>query len=168
MRSDSIDSTIDFQILWPQIVPGQHASHIMDTHYDTIGVNYAHTRRPDPRIAKQILSALGNCQSVVNVGTGSYEPADRMVVAVEPSTAMIGQRTRSMGSMGSDSIDFMSSLECTRFPAFLFESITLTVLNQSSLTPLIQTPLIHRLAEYADKMSTIRLRCESEKKSEVS
>ena len=160
MRSDSIDSTIDFQILWPQIVPGQHASHIMDTHYDTIGVNYAHTRRPDPRIAKQILSALGNCQSVVNVGTGSYEPADRMVVAVEPSTAMIGQRTR---SMGSDSIDFMSSLECTRFPAFLFESITLTVLNQSSLTP-----LIHRLAEYADKMSTIRLRCESEKKSEVS
>ena len=106
MRSDSIDSTIDFQILWPQIVPGQHASHIMDTHYDTIGVNYAHTRRPDPRIAKQILSALGNCQSVVNVGagTGSYEPADRMVVAVEPSTAMIGQRTR---SMGSDSIDLV-------------------------------------------------------------
>ena len=46
--------------------------------------------------------------------------------------------------MGSDSIDFMSSLECTRFPAFLFESITLTVLNQSSLTPLIFTIDFHR------------------------
>ena len=36
-------------------------------------------------------------QQVVNVGagTGSYEPMDRLVVAVEPSVTMIRQRTRS-------------------------------------------------------------------------
>jgi hypothetical protein len=39
--------------------------------------------------------------------------------------------------MGSDSIDFMSSLEYIESPNFLFETITHIVLNQSSLTPLI-------------------------------
>ena len=54
---------------------------------------YAEVRRPDPRIAKAITDALGNADSVVNVGAGgSYEPPDRYVVAVEPSMTMIAQR----------------------------------------------------------------------------
>ena len=66
----------------------------MDTLYDMIGCGYADIRKPDPRIAKAILSALGNDGSVVNVGAGagSYEPLDRYVVAVEPSITMIAQR----------------------------------------------------------------------------
>ncbi len=62
--------------------------------YDTIGVNYADLRRPDPRIAALITHALGAARTVVNVGAGagSYEPSDRDVVAVEPSSAMIRQR----------------------------------------------------------------------------
>jgi SAM-dependent methyltransferase len=69
---------------------------IVTNAYDRIGVGYALTRRPDPSIADRILSALGDSASVVNVGagTGSYEPRDRMVVAVEPSTTMIRQRPR--------------------------------------------------------------------------
>ncbi len=62
--------------------------------YDRIGSGYAGARRPDPRIAAAIGSALGDARTVINVGagTGSYEPRDRRVVAVEPSQAMIGQR----------------------------------------------------------------------------
>src|ERR671936_1384212 len=62
--------------------------------YDEIGLTYASTRRPDPRIAAAILDALGDARSVVNVGagTGAYEPTDREVVAVEPSPTMIAQR----------------------------------------------------------------------------
>lgn len=62
--------------------------------YDTIGLNYAQLRRPDPRIAAQIERALGAAQSVLNVGagTGSYEPAGRAVTALEPSMEMILQR----------------------------------------------------------------------------
>lgn len=62
--------------------------------YDEIGLGYAHYRRPDPRIAAAILDALGDAESVVNVGAGagSYEPSDRAVVAVEPSLEMIRQR----------------------------------------------------------------------------
>jgi SAM-dependent methyltransferase len=62
--------------------------------YDRIGRGYANTRRGDPRIAARIEAALGEARSVLNVGagTGSYEPADREVTAVEPSAEMIGQR----------------------------------------------------------------------------
>lgn len=62
--------------------------------YDTIGRSYAHHRRPDPRIAARIAAALGDARSVLNVGAGagSYEPADRDVVALEPSSVMIAQR----------------------------------------------------------------------------
>ena len=65
--------------------------------YDAIGTTYARTRVPDPRIAVEIARALGAARSVVNVGagTGNYEPGDRVVVAVEPSTSMIRQRTSS-------------------------------------------------------------------------
>jgi SAM-dependent methyltransferase len=67
----------------------------MDTPlYDSIGQNYALARQPDTRIAAMIGAALGDARSVVNVGagTGSYEPSDRAVIAIEPSDVMIKQR----------------------------------------------------------------------------
>jgi SAM-dependent methyltransferase len=62
--------------------------------YDTLGRRYAPIRRPDPHLAAAIWSALGDAESIVNVGagTGSYEPPDRKVIAVEPSEVMIAQR----------------------------------------------------------------------------
>ncbi len=67
--------------------------------YDTIGIDYANLRRPDPRIAEVIDRALGSAQTVLNVGAGagSYEPSHREVTAVEPSAAMIRQRPPSAG-----------------------------------------------------------------------
>jgi SAM-dependent methyltransferase len=64
--------------------------------YDEIGAGYAAFRKPDPRIAGMLDAALGNARTVLNVGagTGSYEPAGRDVVAVEPSPVMIAQRAR--------------------------------------------------------------------------
>lgn len=55
--------------------------------YDRLGAGYQRTRREDPRLVARIHAALGEARSVVNVGagTGSYEPWDRAVVAVEPS-----------------------------------------------------------------------------------
>ena len=62
--------------------------------YDEIGVTYGVTRRTDDRIAAQIWTALGDARTVLNVGagSGSYEPPDRRVVAVEPSAVMRAQR----------------------------------------------------------------------------
>ncbi len=63
--------------------------------YDETGIGYALSRRADPRIARQIHEALGEADSVVNVGAGAgaYEPLDRQVLPIEPSTAMIAQRS---------------------------------------------------------------------------
>jgi hypothetical protein len=65
-----------------------------DQLFDTIGATYAATRPGDPRIAARIWAALGDARTVVNVGagTGSYEPPDREVTAVEPSAVMRAQR----------------------------------------------------------------------------
>jgi SAM-dependent methyltransferase len=62
--------------------------------YDTIGATYTVTRRTEPRIAAQVWAALGDARTVLNVGagTGSYEPSERDVTAVEPSAVMRGQR----------------------------------------------------------------------------
>src|SRR6266536_65168 len=51
-------------------------------------------RRADPHIADAIWAALGSARTILDVGagTGSYEPPDRAVVAVEPSAVMIAQR----------------------------------------------------------------------------
>lgn len=59
-----------------------------------MGVNYSDVRRADPRIETAIWRALGDAQSVLNIGAGagSYEPRDREVIAVEPSPLMIAQR----------------------------------------------------------------------------
>lgn len=73
--------------------------------YDRIGGGYAEHRRPDPRWAAAIHAALGEPAGPagggatvdVGAGTGSYEPVDRPVVAVEPSAVMLAQRPRSQG-----------------------------------------------------------------------
>jgi SAM-dependent methyltransferase len=64
------------------------------TRYDRIGVGYASMRAEDPALAALIDEALGAAETVVNVGAGagSYEPADRHVIAIEPSDVMAAQR----------------------------------------------------------------------------
>jgi SAM-dependent methyltransferase len=63
--------------------------------YDQHAPSYASARRADPRIAAAIDAALGDAETVVNVGAGagSYEPAGRKLTAVEPSAEMIAQRS---------------------------------------------------------------------------
>ena len=62
--------------------------------YDRLGVGYRAIRRTDPVLASRICAALGDARTILNVGagTGSYEPPDRWVLAVEPSRVMIAQR----------------------------------------------------------------------------
>jgi SAM-dependent methyltransferase len=62
--------------------------------YDRIGRTYVSTRAEDPRIAAAVHAALGDARTVLNVGagSGSYEPRDRDVTAVEPSAVMRAQR----------------------------------------------------------------------------
>jgi SAM-dependent methyltransferase len=64
------------------------------TRYDTLGLGYTAVRREDPRLSARIRTALGDARTVLNVGagTGSYEPADLDVTAVEPSAVMRAQR----------------------------------------------------------------------------
>jgi SAM-dependent methyltransferase len=64
--------------------------------YDRIGIGYRGVRGTDPVLASRIWAALGDARTVLNVGagTGSYEPSDRWVLAVEPSAVMIAQRPR--------------------------------------------------------------------------
>ena len=63
--------------------------------YDLIGRDYTDRRQPDPRIAHHIRAELEGTFSVLNVGagSGSYEPSDLPVIAVEPSWQMISQRS---------------------------------------------------------------------------
>jgi hypothetical protein len=67
---------------------------VADQLYDTIGTTYTVTRRTEPRIAARVWAALGDVRTVLNVGagTGSYEPPDRDVTAVEPSAVMRAHR----------------------------------------------------------------------------
>ncbi len=66
----------------------------MHTIYDDIGINYSVQRRTDPHIASQLFSELKEATRIVNIGagTGSYEPENIELVAVEPSSKMIAQR----------------------------------------------------------------------------
>ncbi len=70
--------------------------------YDSIGAGYANQRIADQRWERQIHAALGAASTVINVGagTGNYEPTDRFVVALEPSSAMLAQRTRGVAVNG--------------------------------------------------------------------
>lgn len=68
----------------------------MDPIYDEIGRNYSVTRCTDPTIAKQLYAELQGATRIVTIGagTGSYEPENVDLVAVEPSSNMIAQRKR--------------------------------------------------------------------------
>jgi len=64
--------------------------------YDRIGTHYARERQTDPRLARPLHEALGTGRLLnVGAGTGSYEPTDRPVVALDSSAVMIAQRPTS-------------------------------------------------------------------------
>ena len=65
-----------------------------DVDYAAHGQGYGRQRRTDPRLAAWVHAALGDARTIVNVGAGagSYEPADRPVLAIEPAAAMRAQR----------------------------------------------------------------------------
>jgi SAM-dependent methyltransferase len=62
--------------------------------YDKYGKTYGSFRKTDPRIAAYVDRAIGEAQTVLNVGAGagSYEPEDKYVISVEPSKTMRLQR----------------------------------------------------------------------------
>ena len=62
--------------------------------YDTHGQKYSGQRKTDPRIAAYVHKALADSETVINIGagSGSYEPEDKYVIAVEPSIIMRTQR----------------------------------------------------------------------------
>lgn len=71
-----------------------------DANYGVISKGYAQYRQPDSRIATFIGVALGDARTVLNVGagTGSYEPTNRLVTAVEPSESMRAQRPKHLSA----------------------------------------------------------------------
>ena len=71
----------------------------LDQVYESIGVGCAVARRPDPRIHRLIVDALGDARTVLNVGAdaGNYESSERSVVAVEPILKMIAQHKTGAG-----------------------------------------------------------------------
>jgi SAM-dependent methyltransferase len=62
--------------------------------YDRKNNNYSAIRKADPRIGVYVRKSLNGCDTVVNVGAGagSYEPEDKFVIAVEPSSVMRAKR----------------------------------------------------------------------------
>lgn len=66
-----------------------------DTDYGIIGSSYSDFRKPEPKILEVIVSQLDGACSVLNVGagTGSYEPPNIDITAVEPSGTMRSQRS---------------------------------------------------------------------------
>ncbi|MFE3166112.1 MerR family transcriptional regulator [Streptomyces sp. NPDC059224] len=90
----AIDKELQSRGKGPRVTPEEQPETLGARLYDTIGGAYPVTRRTDPRIAARIWNALEDARTVLNVGagTGSYEPADRDVTAVEPSAVMRNQR----------------------------------------------------------------------------
>lgn len=97
-RADAMVAAIDRELgvraKGLKVTPEEQLEMLGARLYDAIGRSYSATRRTEPRIAAQIWDALGDARTVLNVGagTGSYEPTDREVTAVEPSAVMRGQR----------------------------------------------------------------------------
>lgn len=62
--------------------------------YDQRSVSYSSQRKTEPAIAAYIHAAMGSAKNVLNIGagSGSYEPDDRYVISVEPSSSMRQQR----------------------------------------------------------------------------
>ncbi|MEV6117767.1 class I SAM-dependent methyltransferase [Streptomyces sp. NPDC052109] len=79
--------------------------------YDRIGIGYRRIRRPDPRPAALVHRALAGARTVVNAGagTGSHEPADAEVTAVDPSRVMLDQHPgRRKVLAGAEELPFSS------------------------------------------------------------
>jgi DNA-binding transcriptional MerR regulator len=90
----AIDRELEARAMGNRTTPEEQLKVFGAQLYDTIGAAYPATRHTEPRIAARIWDALGDAQTVLNVGagTGSYEPPDRDVTAVEPSAVMRAQR----------------------------------------------------------------------------
>ncbi|MFI0901470.1 MerR family transcriptional regulator [Streptomyces sp. NPDC020983] len=90
----AIDRELEARAMGIKTTPEEQLQAFGAQLYERIGSGYPATRRTEPRIAAQIWEALGDARTVLNVGagTGSYEPADREVTAVEPSAVMRAQR----------------------------------------------------------------------------
>jgi DNA-binding transcriptional MerR regulator len=90
----AIDRELEARAKGKRMTPEEQLEMFGPQLYDAIGGAYTATRRTDPRIAASIWDALGDARTVLNVGagTGSYEPPDRDVTAVEPSAVMRAQR----------------------------------------------------------------------------
>ena len=90
----AIDRELEARAMGMKMTPEQQLGMFGARLYDAIGSAYPATRRTEPRIAEQVWDALGDARTVLNVGagTGSYEPPDREVTAVEPSAVMRAQR----------------------------------------------------------------------------
>ncbi|WP_199510740.1 MerR family transcriptional regulator [Nucisporomicrobium flavum] len=90
----AIDRELEARAMGIRTTPEEQLKMVGPQLYDVIGSAYPATRRTEPRIAARIWEALGDARTVLNVGagTGSYEPHDRDVTAVEPSAVMRAQR----------------------------------------------------------------------------
>ncbi|WP_412751341.1 MerR family transcriptional regulator [Krasilnikovia sp. M28-CT-15] len=86
----AIDRELEARTMGIRTTPEEQLKMFGAQLYDVIGSDYPVTRRTEPRIAARIWDALGDARTVLNVGagTGSYEPPDRDVTAVEPSAVM--------------------------------------------------------------------------------
>ena len=90
----AIDRELEARAMGMKMTPEQQLGMFGARLYDAIGGAYTATRATEPRIAAQVWDALGDAQTVLNVGagSGSYEPPGREVTAVEPSAVMRAQR----------------------------------------------------------------------------
>lgn len=90
----AIDRELEARAMGIRTTPEEQLTMFGAKLYDAIGSAYPATRRTEPRIAARVWDALGDARTVLNVGagTGSYEPPDRDVTAVEPSAVMRAQR----------------------------------------------------------------------------
>ena len=86
----AIDKELEARAVGRETTPEEQLKPFGARLYDAIGGAYPSVRGTDPRIAAQVWAALGDARTVLNVGagTGSYEPPDRDVTAVEPSAVM--------------------------------------------------------------------------------
>ncbi len=90
----AIDKELESRVMGVRTAPEDQLKIFGAQLYESIGSAYPATRCTEPRIAARIWEALGDARTVLNVGagTGSYEPTDRKVTAVEPSAIMRAQR----------------------------------------------------------------------------
>jgi SAM-dependent methyltransferase len=115
--------------------------------YETHGVGYSHGRRADPRIEARIHAALGDARTVLNVGagTGSYEPRDRWVLAVEPSATMRAQRgpdaapclAAGAESLPLDDDSVASAMACVTIPHWADRAGGLAEMRRVSRGPVV-------------------------------